>query len=150
MLNQLVNPAGLSAAQARDLMRRHGPNLLVVSGRRSLLIEFLSRFRNPLVLLLLAASAVSYATGEAASSYVIAVIVSLSVTLDFAQEHRAERAIEKLRSSVSCTATLLRDGVAGRLSVACRWKRPALYIVSHDRRLRTGPGDPARDAHRGR
>lgn len=106
---------GLSSAAAAEQLRRHGPNLITASRRRSLAIEFLSRFRNPLVLLLLVASAISFLTGDATSSYVISTIVFLSVTLDFAQEYRAERAIEKLRESVSCTATLLRDGVAVEL-----------------------------------
>ena len=107
--------AGLSSAEATERLRQHGTNLIAASHRRSLALEFLSRFRNPLVLLLLAASAISFMTGDATSFYVISAIIFLSVTLDFAQEYRAERALEKLRESVSCTATLLRDGIAVEL-----------------------------------
>ncbi len=103
---------GLATADARQRLQRHGPNQPAPHRRRLLAAEFLSRFRNPLVVLLLAASVMSFITGDAASSYVIGVIIVLSVSLDFAQEYRAERAIDKLRESVSCTATLLRDGVA--------------------------------------
>jgi P-type Mg2+ transporter len=106
---------GLSSVEAAERLRHHGANLIAASHRRSLVMEFLSRFRNPLVLLLLAASVISFVTGDATSFYVIVAIIFLSVTLDFAKEYRAERAIEKLRESVSCTATLLRDGVAVEL-----------------------------------
>ena len=57
--------AGLSSAVATARLRQHGPNLIAASHRRSLALEFLSRFRNPLVLLLLAASAISFMTGDA-------------------------------------------------------------------------------------
>ncbi len=110
-----ASAVGLSSAEAAERLHHHGPNLIAASRRRSLALEFLSCFRNPLVLLLLAASAVSLFTGDATSFYVISAIIILSVALDFAQEYRAERAIEKLRESVSCTATLLRDGVAVEL-----------------------------------
>ena len=79
---------------------------------RSLLSQFLRRFRNPLVLILIAASVVSAFTGEVASFVIIIVMVLLSVTLDFVQEYRAGRAAQRLRQSVQLRASVLRDGVA--------------------------------------
>ena len=56
------------------------------------------------------ASAISALTGEVANFLIISAIVLFSVTLDFVQEHRAGKAAESLRQSVSVRATVIRDG----------------------------------------
>lgn len=101
---------GLSGAEAQARLGRFGPNLLRDRQHQSLLRQYLSRFGNPLVLILLVASAVSALTGEVTNFVIIACIVLLSVTLDFVQEHRANAAAEKLRLAVAIQATALRDG----------------------------------------
>ena len=50
--------AGLSSTEAAERLARFGPNVPTLHRRRWLLLEFLARCRNPLVLLLLTASAV--------------------------------------------------------------------------------------------
>ncbi len=102
--------AGISHAEAHARLRRYGANALVLHPERSLLIEFLRRFRNPLVLILIAASVVAALTGEVASFVIITVLVLFSVTLDFVQEYRAGRAVERLRHSVQVHASVVRDG----------------------------------------
>ena len=110
--------AGLSGKEARDRLERDGPNLFRPQRRRSLLAQYLARFRNPLVLVLLAASAVSAFTAEFGNVVIIGVIVLLSVTLDFSQEYRANAAAEKLRLSVALRATVLRDGKPQKVPAA--------------------------------
>ncbi|MBB3176818.1 magnesium-translocating P-type ATPase [Variovorax sp. Sphag1AA] len=109
---------GLSGSEAEERLGRHGPNTLEASNQRPLALQFLARFRNPLVLVLLAASAVSVATGDAANFFIIMTLVLLSVTLDFVQEHRADRAAQKLRESVALRATVIRDGRPQELPVS--------------------------------
>jgi len=75
-----------------------------------LIRQFLARFKNPLVVVLLLASSVSALTGEVTNFAIISGIVLLSVTLDFVQEFRANAAADKLRQSVSVRTTVLRDG----------------------------------------
>ena len=101
---------GLSSSEARERLTGFGPNLFRERPRRSLLRQYLSRFRNPLVVILLVASAVSAFTGEVANFLIISVIVLLSVTLDFVQEYRANSAAERLKQSVSLRALVMRDG----------------------------------------
>lgn len=102
--------AGLSRAEANIRLTRFGPNLLRASSQRSLLLQYLVRFKNPLVLILLLASAVSALTGELANFLIISFIVLLSVTLDFVQEYRANSAAEKLRQSVALRVAVMREG----------------------------------------
>jgi Mg2+-importing ATPase len=105
-----IAASGLSEAEAAARLSRFGPNLFRERRERSLLLQYLTRFKNPLVVILLVASAVSAFTGEVTNFLIITCIVLLSVTLDFVQEYRANAAAEKLRQSVSVRAMVMRDG----------------------------------------
>jgi hypothetical protein len=101
---------GLSNREAASRLDKFGPNLFHDHQERSLLVQFLSRFKNPLVILLLVASGISALTGDVTNFLLIACMVLFSVTLDFVQEHRAGKAAASLRQSVSVRATVVRDG----------------------------------------
>ena len=103
-------PTGLSGDEAARRFGRHGPNDAMARRRRPLVLQFLARFGNPLVLVLLFASALSALTGNLTSFAIITVIVLLSVVLDFVQEVRAQNAVEALRCSVALRADVRRDG----------------------------------------
>ena len=113
-----ASPAGLDSAEARERLLRFGPNRLAGPPRRHLLGQFARRLGNPLVLLLLAAGAVSALTGEEASAGIIAAIVLLSVLLDQAQQQRAETAAQRLAETVALRARALRDGREQEVDVA--------------------------------
>jgi Mg2+-importing ATPase len=110
--------AGLSQQEAHARAVRFGPNALRDRGERPLLIQYLSHFKNPLVLVLLAASAVSALTGEITGFVIIWAIVLMSVTLDFVQEYRAGRAADQLKKTVAVRATVLRDGHSQDIPIA--------------------------------
>jgi Mg2+-importing ATPase len=101
---------GLSSAEATVRLNRYGSNTAADVVRSKLWLQFLLRFRNPLVILLLFASAISALTGDAASFVIIITMVVLSVSLDFFQEVRAEKSVDALRQSVAVKADVLRDG----------------------------------------
>ena len=121
--DSITTAPGLTSAEAAERLARFGPNQLKAR-RQSALLQFLSRFRNPLVLILLAASAISAATGDVTSATVVAVMVLLSVILDFVQEHRAGQAAEKLATQVALNVQVLRDGQPQQ--------RPAAELVPGD------------------
>ncbi len=111
LLKQLeAIPAGLASSEAADRLKRVGSNVLRPPHKRALVLQFLARFKNPLVIILLIASAVSAFTGDVTSFLIIGSIVVMSVTLDFIQEHRAGKAAEELRQSVAIRVQALRDG----------------------------------------
>jgi Mg2+-importing ATPase len=109
---------GLSQAEAAARLARFGPNRFVERRRTPPWQEFLSHFRNPLVLILLGASGVSALSGAVTDFAIIVAIVLLSVTLDFVQESRANAAADKLRQSVTVRASVVRDGQRQELPVA--------------------------------
>ena len=104
------SPQGLTQAEVERLRAQWGPNLMPGPHRSPVWRQYLSRFRNPLVLILLSASAISAFSGQVADFFIITLIVLLSITLDFVQEHRANRASEKLQESVSLMARVEREG----------------------------------------
>ena len=115
---------GLSAGQARQRLQEVGPNVLDAARRQAAVLDYLLHFRNPLVLLLLAASAVAALLGDVTSFALITVIVACSVTLDFVQERRAGNAMLRLRQSVALLSTVWRDG--------SRQQVPAAELVPGD------------------
>src|SRR5271166_597636 len=111
LLEQVAaSPDGLSSQAAATRLAQFGPNLVHGERKSALILQFLSKFLNPLVIILLTASALSAFTGDAASFFIIGAIVIISVTLDFVQEYRAGRAAERLRQSVAVRGQVLRDG----------------------------------------
>ncbi len=89
---------GLTGSEARARLARFGSNTFRDQSERSLAVQFLRRFGNPLVLILIAASIVSALTGEVASFVIIVAMVLASVVLDFVQEYRAGEAARELRA----------------------------------------------------
>lgn len=105
-----LESGGITSAEAQARAMRWGPNVLQGGGGRGMLVQYFLHFKNPLVLILLAASLVSFVTGEITGFAIIWLILLFSVTLDFYQEYRASRAAEQLKQSVEVQATALRDG----------------------------------------
>ena len=108
---------GLTSGQAKQRLAQYGSNTFRTDPGKALVLQFLARFKNPLVLILLAASAVSAFSGELTNFILISSMVLMSVTLDFVQEYRANAAAEKLRNSVALRARVWRDNQAQEIPV---------------------------------
>jgi Mg2+-importing ATPase len=107
-----ATPEGLDQAKAQSRLATFGPNDAATVKRSPLWLQFLVRFRNPLVIILLVASGLSAVTGDLASFLIVVSIVTISITLDFVQEVRAQNAVEALRRSVAVQAKVRRDGAS--------------------------------------
>ena len=116
--------SGLTSAEAGARLTRWGPNELAPPRRFEAVREIARYLANPLVLILLLASAVSAAFGQVVSSVVIALMVVLSIALNFTQAYRSQVAARRLRERVGQVATVVRDGAALEL--------PARQIVPGD------------------
>jgi Mg2+-importing ATPase len=106
-----TSESGLSTKEGEKILRTCGFNEITIRKKRATIVEFLSRFKNPLVLILLAAGLVSTYFGQVIEPSIIFTIVMMSVILDFLQESKASKAAEELKERVATTATVLRDGV---------------------------------------
>jgi Ca2+-transporting ATPase len=101
---------GLRSEEAGKRLAKFGRNEIEEKGRRSAVSMFLDQFRDFMILVLIAAAAVSGFVGEAADTVAILVIVLLNAAIGFVQEYRAERAMEALKRMAAPAARVLRDG----------------------------------------
>ncbi|HKU18900.1 MAG TPA: magnesium-translocating P-type ATPase [Candidatus Saccharimonadales bacterium] len=101
--------SGLSSAKVRQLQAQYGLNVFEEPHKSRALMAFLARFKNPLVIILLLAATLSLFFGDKASFFIIAVIVLLSVGLDFFNTYRSEQAAEALKEKVRVHASVVRD-----------------------------------------
>lgn len=106
----MSSEGGLTQAEAASRLAQYGPNEPGIVRRTGPLVEFLRFCANPLVLILLFASAVSAFLGELANAAIIAAMVLMSIVLNFLQAYRSEKSVRRLREQVALTATVLRDG----------------------------------------
>jgi P-type Mg2+ transporter len=104
-------PPGLTSREAAQRLAEYGLNEPAPTKRLSAVSQLFHLFSNPLVVILLVASVISGSLGQHVDALIIVTIVLLSVTVNFWQSYRSQRAAERLRASVTLSATLLRDGV---------------------------------------
>jgi Ca2+-transporting ATPase len=102
--------AGLTDIEAQRRLSIHGPNEIEEMKTAPAWRLFLAQFKETLILMLVAAAAISFFIGEATDSAVILAIVLASAGLGFYQEFRAEKSLELLRRIAAPTATVLRNG----------------------------------------
>jgi magnesium-transporting ATPase (P-type) len=100
----------LTTDDARGRLGEVGPNEPARAARAAGLVQILLLMANPLVIILLLASAASAILGERVNASIIVLMVALSVVLNFVQTYRSHRVAERLRDAVAPTATALRDG----------------------------------------
>ncbi len=105
-----VRATGLNQEEAMNRLFQYGPNELKEEKKRSPVKLLLEQFKNILVIILLIATALSFAVGEPYDAVVIIAIVVAVAVLGFTQEYRAEKALEALKKMTAPTALVLRDG----------------------------------------
>lgn len=101
---------GLSSREAAEQLKLFGPNQIVEEHRLPVLISFLARFSNPLIIILLLAATVSAFLGDVLSFAMITTIVLISALLDFVTTYRSQQAAQDLKERVLVAATVIRDG----------------------------------------
>ena len=106
---------GLTSHEAARRLEEHGPNKLKEAQKATLLQRFIEQLKDPMLIILLCAAAVSAVTslieGESmAEVIIILIVVLLNAVLGVYQESKAEAAIEALQTMTAATSKVLRDG----------------------------------------
>ena len=106
---------GLSAQEAEKRLREHGENRLKEAEKLTLFQRFVQQLKDPMLLILLAAAAVSAVTNILSHEsftevIIILLVVLLNAILGVVQESKAEAAIEALQTMTAATCKVLRDG----------------------------------------
>jgi len=131
---------GLTSQEAYARLARDGPNELAQKKRKTDFEMFLEQFQSPMIIVLIAAAAISFLVSleisfspfavsigsftEVLDAIAIVAIVLLNAGFGFTQERSAEKAIEALKKMVAPTATVIRQGQKVRI--------PSKEIVNGD------------------
>ncbi len=101
---------GLTETEAEERRLQYGPNKLTEKRKKPAWLIFFSQFRDVMILILLAAAAISGFIGDLKDTLVILIIVLLNAVVGFIQEYRAEKAIELLKKLAASMTRTLRNG----------------------------------------
>ena len=106
---------GLTEAEAAERLAKNGKNKLAEAKKEPLIKRFLAQLADPMIIILLAAAAISgmlaVVEGESfADVIIILAVVIINAVLGVYQESKAEAAIEALQQIAAATAKVIRDG----------------------------------------
>jgi Ca2+-transporting ATPase len=110
--------AGLSSELASARLAEHGPNTLPELPAPTALRRLLHGMRDPLVLVLLVALALTLLTGDLTDAAVIALVVVVNAGIGLHQELQAERSVRALAGLVATHTWVVRSGLAVEVPVA--------------------------------
>ncbi|GAA2676018.1 cation-translocating P-type ATPase [Streptomyces aculeolatus] len=109
--DRVQSPAtGLSTAEAVRRLAGHGPNEIPAAPRTPVVRRVLQQLRDPLILVLLGAAALTLATGDLSDAVVILFVITVNTVVGVVQEVRAEQAVLALSAMSAPAARVLRDG----------------------------------------
>ena len=110
--------SGLTPRQGEERLEKHGPNRLAGAKKQSLAARFLGQMKDPMIIVLLAAAAlslVSSAGEDWVEAVIILVIVVVNACISISQEDSAEKALEALQKMSAPLAKVIRGGEQIRL-----------------------------------
>lgn len=125
--------AGLSAQEASKRLLRDGPNALPQGRQRSAWARFAAQFNNLLIYVLLLAAAITWLLDHAIDSAVIVGVVLINALIGFVQEGKAESALDKIRTMLSPTAQVLRDGTRQEIDATGLVVGDIIFLAAGDK-----------------
>lgn len=107
---------GITSNQAKERLEKNGANKLKEPPKDGLLKRFIKSLMDPMIIMLLAAAAVSAVTAFASNDsftdvFIILFVVIVNTILGLVQESKAENAIDSLMEMTKATSKVIRDGV---------------------------------------
>ena len=101
---------GLSGDEVIARLSRYGANKLPPPPKRSPLLRFFMQFHDVLIYVLLGAAVITALMADWIDAAVIFGVVIINALIGFAQEGKAEKAVEAIRGILTHEAMVLRDG----------------------------------------
>ena len=125
--------AGLSTTEARRRQKEYGPNKLSAKRGAPAWQRFLLQFHQPLVYILIAATAFSAYLGQYLDALVIFAVVIFNAIVGHLQEAKAEKAIAALTKMMIAETTVRRDGHKQRVDATKLVPGDVVLLESGDR-----------------
>jgi Mg2+-importing ATPase len=127
---------GLSSEEAQKRLLQFGHNEPAKKKKRTILLQILSKFLNPLVIVLVLIGVLSLVLAEDYSDYIGVIfvfsMVIMSVMLSFIQEYRSGKEAERLSEMVRVTASVYRDGKQVELKIRELVPGDIVYLSAGD------------------
>ena len=124
---------GLTTAEAEERIEKYGYNEPAKRKKRTALVQFFSKFLNPLVIVLIVIGVFSITLGDdTIGGIFVSAMVLLSVLLSFFQEYRSGKEADKLREMVRVTATVFRDGLQKEIKIREIVPGDVIYLSAGD------------------
>lgn len=128
-----TSKSGLAQEEALLRLKKFGPNRLPEPKSGGRLEIFLNQFKNPLVLILIAAAGVGAALGDFVDAGIILAALFINVVLGFYQEFKADKALAELKKLLQINAIVLRGGVPASIGAELLVPGDALVLSAGDR-----------------
>ncbi len=106
---QVDTKRGLAETEAKDRLRKYGPNALPQEKADWWVLILLRQFKNPLIFILVLAGLVTFFLREYTDTIVIFIAVILNTLIGFFQEIKASKTLTKLKNVLTHTALVIRD-----------------------------------------
>ncbi|MFF4481810.1 cation-translocating P-type ATPase [Streptomyces melanosporofaciens] len=110
--------AGLSREEAVRRLGEYGANVVTQERRTPVWRHVLQQLRDPLIVVLLVAAALTLATGDLPDTAVILLVITVNTVVGIVQEVRAERAVAALTALSAPAARVVRDGAESSVPAA--------------------------------
>ncbi|BFV55406.1 HAD-IC family P-type ATPase [Kitasatospora sp. CMC57] len=123
---------GLTGDQAQQLLVVHGPNEVGAPPSPPLWSRVAAQLRDPLILVLLVAVALTVATGDHPDAIVIGLVILVNTTVGVTQEIRAANAVAALSALSAPAARVLRDGEEREVAAAAVVPSDVLVLAEGD------------------
>lgn len=110
---------GLTEMEAGRRLRTDGKNELPGARRKNPVTRFVEQLQDPLIYVLLAASAISLLLDEVSDTVIILFVVVMNALIGLIQEGKAQKALDSLKKLTSPHAIVIRDGKKEKIPASC-------------------------------
>ncbi|MDD4308420.1 MAG: cation-transporting P-type ATPase [Thermoplasmata archaeon] len=131
---------GLTADEAVQRLKEHGPNILPEQKKKPLMFKFFEHLGNLFNILLLVAAGLSFFVGVTTNdqtsyqmSFAIVAVVLISIVFTLFQEKRAQKTVDAIKDLVPRQAKALRDGQTVKVPVADIVPGDIIYLEDGDK-----------------
>ncbi|MHB1459840.1 MAG: cation-translocating P-type ATPase [Armatimonadota bacterium] len=125
--------SGLTSKDAGTRLIKQGPNELKKKQETPAYIAFLQQLNDPLMYVLIGSAFVTFILKDYTEFGVILAVVLLNALIGFIQERKATNAIAALGKLLSAECTVVRDGVAQKISTKGLVPGDVVMLASGDR-----------------
>src|SRR6476469_8218107 len=115
---------GLTSVEASSRLSRYGPNQISAEKPPSVLVVALTQLRNPMNIMLIAVTAVSFLIGQVSTGVIVGLLILLNVVLGSRQQLTARASVDALSNLQVPQAKVVRGGALALV--------PAVEVVPGD------------------